>query len=64
MGFNAKYVTTTDITKDTVSAIDWPYSGALFLTYSLILSNAQKTICIKSDLQLGVLGPLSLVSET
>ena len=56
--------TPTDITKDTVSAIDWPYSGALFLTYSLILSNAQKTICIKSDLQLGVLGPLSLVSET
>ncbi len=56
--------TPADITKDTVSAIDWPYSGALFLTYTLISSNAQKTFSVKSDLQLGVLGPWSLASET
>jgi len=43
---------------------DFPYSGALFATHSLLSTNAIKKYSWQSELLLGVLGPPSMAEQT
>lgn len=55
--------TLVDISKETLNAMDCPYSGAIVLAHNIYSINENKTLGIKSEFQIGILGPWSFAKE-
>ena len=56
--------TPDNIRRSYVAPTDYTYAAGLFVTHGLQSVNAHKNISLKSELSLGVLGPLTIGKET
>ncbi len=63
-GIMQSMYTPEDITKTEPDPLDFPYAGVLFITHSIHSSNAVKKYSFNTELQMGIIGPLSLAKES
>lgn len=56
-------ITANDITKEEWERGDYPYSGSLFVTHSLISVDPLKNLSIKTEWVLGIMGPHAYAGE-
>ncbi|WP_118975138.1 lipid A deacylase LpxR family protein [Taibaiella koreensis] len=63
IGLMQTMYTPEDLHATEPDASDWPYTGALFLSYSQHSSNADKGYNVQTELIAGVMGPASLAEQ-
>jgi len=62
-GMMQQMYTPSDITDSAYQPHDYPWSGALFFTHTLYSSNPEKKYDLRTELDLGVIGPASLARQ-
>jgi len=62
-GIMQQMYTPSDITDSAYQPHDYPWSGALFLTHTLYSYNPDKKYDLRTELDLGVIGPASLARQ-
>ncbi|WP_157977101.1 lipid A deacylase LpxR family protein [Taibaiella helva] len=63
LGLMQTMFTPSDLNATEPDVSDWPYTGALFLSYSQHSSNAEKGYNLQTELIAGVMGPASMAEQ-